>query len=812
LALRLRERRKDLKHGQRTARIGAMAELLQEAELQLADGGSAPDSSQAKQRAGRVWVYGLTIALSAFLLFQVQLIVGKYLLPLFGGTPAMWNTCMLCFQVLLLLGYVYAHALGTRLKLQRQGMVHSVLLVGSLCVLAVLWMKWGSPLTPNASWRPKPGDNQVWKILELLGVTAALPFFLLSTTGPLLQKWYSASGSQGSPYRLYALSNAGSLLGLVSYPFLIEWVFTIRHQAWLWSSGYAFFVVLGAVTAWRTFGMTTELPTPKRQEAAIAHDEKAPAASKFVLWLALSACSTTVLFATTNLLCEDIAVIPLLWVVPLCIYLLSFILTFESHRWSRRSIFWPLYFLALGIGVKTSFERARGETVFLIAMYCVTLFAVCMVCHGELARSKPKARHLTSFYLMVALGGALGGTFVVLVAPRIFLGFWEFQTGLIAGGILLFWAYSLEDPTGRSERPLWSLAVIILGAFFIPQLNSLIPNFERWKLLNHEYYTGPLIAAAWLAFWLVAQRRKKRAGSTHVSHWPWQPAASVLLVGLFGLLTYNYARSAAAYTLFRERNFFGIKFLTDNSDNVALVSGNTTHGFQLKDPARRNTPTSYYSVDSGIGLVLKNYPRGSEGKDPLRLGLIGMGAGTLAAYGQPGDSLRFYEIDPAVIQLSTGPEPFFHFLQDSPARIETVLGDARLSLEAEAARGEFQKFDVLAVDAFTSDSIPAHLLTREAMGIYLKHMRGPDGVLAFHVSNRYLDLNPVIVALGQRYQLSAVQVRISTSHWILLSANPAMFRLPGLVEHAKPVTLTRPPVLWTDDYSNLFQVLKRPGS
>ncbi|MBS1839997.1 MAG: hypothetical protein JSS69_07075 [Acidobacteria bacterium] len=790
-----------------------MAELLQEVEVKMAESEAGPSARESEEGSCPIWVYGLTIALSAFLLFQVQLISGKYLLPLFGGTPAMWSTCMLCFQILLLLGYLYAHALGTQAPARLQVSVHGTLLIGSLLLLAVLWMKWGSPLTPGVSWRPKPGDNQVWKILELLGITVAFPFFLLSTTGPLLQKWYSASGNPGSPYRLYALSNAGSLLGLVSYPFLIEWAFTIRHQTWLWSSAYAVFTVFATVAGWRALGKPQQIQT--REYAKVNRgedeaDERTPTASKLGLWLGLSACSTTLLFATTNLLCEDITVIPLLWVVPLSIYLLSFIVTFESSRWYRRSIFWPLYFLAVGVGIKSSFERARGETLFLVATYCVTLFVVCMVCHGELARSRPKARYLTNFYLMVALGGALGGGFVVLIAPRIFLGFWEFQTALIASGILIFWAYCLGDRQGKSEQKLWSLAVIILGTFFVPQMDSFIPDFNRWKPLNHEYYTGPLLSAMWLTFWLIARGRKKAPEAKH--HFPWQPVASTLLIALFGVLAIGYAQVAGSHMLFRERNFFGIKAVVDNSNSIALMNGNTVHGVELKSAASRHTPTSYYSEDSGIGLVLKNFPRGSEGKRALRVGLIGMGVGTLAAYGRPNDSLRFYEIDPAVIQLSTGPAPLFHFLSDSPAKIETVLGDARLSLEAEAGRGEFQKFDVLAVDAFTSDSIPAHLLTEEAMGIYLRHLRGTDSMLAFHVSNRYLNLSPVIFALGERYELSSAEVHLRKHHWILLSANPAMFRIPGLAEQAKPLNLTRRPVLWTDDYSNLFQVLMRPSS
>jgi hypothetical protein len=279
---------------------------------------------------------------------------------------------------------------------------------------------------------------------------------------------------------------------------------------------------------------------------------------------------------------------------------------------------------------------------------------------------------------------------------------------------------------------------------------------------------------------------------------------------MFGILAYGYTQATSKQVLFRERNFFGVKLVLDNSGKIMLLSGTTVHGFEYKDPAQRRTPTSYYRKESGIGRVLQDYPRGEQGRGHLRVGLIGMGAGTLAAYGRPGDVYRFYEIDPAVIALSAGANPYFHFVQDSAARVDTVLGDARLSLEKEAAQGELQKFDVLAVDAFSGDSIPVHLLTREATRVYLEHMRGRDGVLAFHVSNRYLDLDPVIVALGKAYDLSAVEVRIDSSEWILLSANPEMLRLPDIVGIATAVNLRTKETLWTDDYSNLFEVVRWP--
>ncbi len=336
--------------------------------------------------------YGLAVCLSAFLLFQVQLIVGKYILPLFGGAPAVWNTCMLCFQFLLLAGYSYAHFLRTKFRLREQGRIHLGLLVIAVAVVAIQWGLWGSPFTPGVSWRPSPEDNPVAKILELLFATVALPFFVLSATGPMLQNWFRYREGRRSPYHLYAVSNAGSLLGLLSYPFLIEWVFTIRHQAWLWAAGFGGFAILCAITV-------SKLTDQREGSEISSEDEKKvegkPQRSHYALWIALSACSTTMLLATTNMICLDLAVIPLLWVLPLCIYLGSYILAFGRRRWYRRSVFWPLYFLMLGVELKTIRLGYHLETPLQIRLLAVALFVVCMVCHGELSLTRPAPQHLT---------------------------------------------------------------------------------------------------------------------------------------------------------------------------------------------------------------------------------------------------------------------------------------------------------------------------------------------------------------------------------------------------------------------------------
>jgi hypothetical protein len=757
---------------------------------------SAPAS---RRSALRYWV---AVFLSAFLLFQVQLIVGKYILPLFGGAPAVWNTCMLCFQVLLLAGYSYAHILRLKFNPKAQGRIHSALLLFAVVVVAVLWAVWGSPLTPGVSWRPSPEDSPVWKILQLLLATVALPFFVLSATGPLLQNWYRYEGDGNSPYRLYAISNAGSLLGLLSYPFLIEWAFTIRHQAWVWAVGFAGFAILCAATGWRLTNRSDASLAASDDEAKV---EEKPRASQYALWIGLSACSTTMLLAATNLICQDMAVIPLLWVVPLCIYLGTFILAFGKRRWYRRSIFWPLYFLALGVELKTNLFGHHLQSVLEIILLGIALFVVCMVCHGELSLSRPAPRHLTSFYLMVAGGGVAGGIFVVLIAPQCFVGFWEYQVALVACGLLLFAAYRLSDPSGQTEKSVWTLALLIEATFLITNIPDVFPALGNIQLLARPEVVGAAVGLIGATIWLLLKRRKSSPAPTT---FPWQSIAAVVLTATFGVLVCVYARLQASEVLYQERNFYGIKSVVNEKEHIALLSGSTLHGRQFKMAAVRDVPLTYYRNESGIGLLLTNYPRGNSGN--LRVGVVGMGAGTLAAYGRRGDYYRFYEIDPAMVDLSAGNPFYFSFVRDSKAKIDAVLGDARVSLEKELSEGQSQHFDVLVLDAFSSDSIPVHLLTNEAMNVYLAHLRDSHSVVAAHVTNRFVDLAPVVVAVANSHQLASIQVRNMGSTWILLSADPEMLRLPGLAEKSTPVPLTRGPVLWTDDYSNLFQVIHRP--
>ena len=790
--------------------------------LEQLEGEAAPPVSNLEGQTASVGrlirlALATNIFLSAFLLFQVQLIIGKYILPMFGGAPSIWITCVLCFQMLLVAGYCYSHLLSNQLQLRAQGNTHTVLLVAALLLLAIAWLQWPTPLTPGADWKPQSADNPVWKISQLLAVTVAVPFFVLSTTGPLFQNWFARIEVGHSPYRLYALSNGGSLLGLLSYPFLFEWLFTLKRQAQLWSWAYVAFAVISVALAWRVRARaraanlepTTSAIPPSAEVSNIA--EAPPQGAQRLLWVALSACSSAMLLATTNLLCQDLTSLPLLWVLPLSLYLLSFILTFDNKNWYSRIRFWPIYFVAVGLSLKPKALGFHGETpdtLSQMALYCFALFSVCMVCHGELARSKPAPRHLTSFYLLIGSGGAIGGLFVVLLAPILFSGFWEFRVALLACGALLYAAFRLQDRGDSFDNISWTLATAILFTFLVPHVVGLLPASRWLSFLGKEYFSGAAAVGA-LAIYYLLQKRSKSARQFTPFSIVSLPALSLVLLGFFGILTYVYIVRAGRSVLYRERNFFGVKYVLELSASVDLMSGSTIHGVEAKDPASQKLPTMYYRRDSGIGLLIANFPRGASGAEGLRIGVIGLGIGTLAAYGRPTDYFRFYEIDPALLPLSLAPKPYFHFLKNTAASFDIAMGDARLSLEREAARGDLQRFNILTVDAFSSDAVPVHLLTREAMKLYLRHLRSDNGVLAFHVSSRFVDLAPVIVGLTEAYHLQTVQVGDKYSLWILASQYPALLHLGPLDGRTAPVVLNRKPLLWTDDYSNVEAVLVR---
>lgn len=757
--------------------------------------------------------YGFTIFLSAFLLFEVQLILAKRILPWFGGAPAVWTTCMLFFQFLLLGGYAYAHGLVARLTLSAQRRLHLGLLAVSVLLLLAMWSVWGNPILPDADWRPTDSGAPIAHILLLLTVSIGLPFFILSATNPLLTAWFSHSHAGAAPYRLYALSNFGSLLGLLGYPFLIEWLLPLQAQTWLWVSGYLLFVAgitVVTLTATRGHAVTTA-------PAHTAPGSARPARGQYALWFALSACASVLLLAATNQMTQEIAVIPLLWVLPLSLYLLSFILCFESDRWYVRGpyavallVALPLIGVVLQMGVDV-------PILVQIGAYTVVLFLCCMACHGELARLKPAARHLTAFYLTVTAGGAAGGSFVALLAPQIFSGYWELHLGLWSCAALLglvWWRDRQSFLHRGSPWPVYLAPAAALGLIAYLHLDSLTEALTQAG--TDPVWIGSAIGGSLVLVRMQPWLKRLLAGR-----------AARILAGLAALLLFAgtltwLAREPLADALSHTRNFYGVLHVTeDNADDeethrYRLKHGRITHGYQYQRSDLRGEPTAYYGNDSGIGLILLRHPRRfalPNRMQPLRVGVVGLGVGTLAAYGNTGDYYRFYEINPDVIKLSKTSKGLFTYLRHSEADTETVLGDARLVLEQELARGQAQGFDVLAIDAFSSDAIPVHLLTQEAFEIYFGHLRDADSVLAVHISNRYLDLKPVLWALKRHFGLHWAVVEsedakyLSESTWVLLARSEAPLQVRGLDDLPAVETPADIP-LWRDDYSNLFRIIK----
>jgi hypothetical protein len=663
-----------------------------------------------------------TIFLSAFLLFQIQPIIARFILPWFGGGPAVWTTCVLFFQSVLLLGCFYAHWLRSR-------WLHILLLGASLVLL---------PVIPKAEiWKPVSSEQPVSRILLLLATTVGVPYFLLSSTAPLVQRWLTGQSPEKPPWRLYALSNLASFLALLSYPFAVEPFLRLRIQAWIWSGLYGVFVLLCGLSAWRS--------KPITEENLKSGD--APSLSDLLFWIGLAASASTILLAATNQISQEIAVNPFLWIVPLSLYLLTFVLTFDSARWYRRGVIAPIAGILAAVACAVLGAAVALSLWSQIGVYLATVFAACMVCHGELFRSRPSPRYLTTFYLAVAGGGALGGVFVAVIAPRVFNEYSEFQIGLALACLL-------------------GLVAWLRGG-----------GMALWTSRN------------------LAVR---------------VPIMALLLGGLTAVAAAVIDRQDSDVHV--ERNFYGILRLSDLRDENGplrrLDHGTITHGFQYLEEPKRDWPTTYYGAHSGVGIVLAALNPASR-----RIAVIGLGAGTLATWGRSDDVIRFYEINPAVADIA---ENSFSFLKDSHATIELVLGDARVQLEKELAQGQAHDFDLIAVDAFSSDAIPLHFLTSECADIYSQRLKA-GGLLLLHISNRRLDLEPVARGMAQHlgwkalYVVSAADRRTgeSEAHWMLMTSDAAFLEKPAVASRGVAwLGRTRPPLVWTDDFASLWHVLK----
>lgn len=754
--------------------------------------------------------FALTIFTGAFLLFQVQPLMGKYLLPWFGGGPGVWTTCLLFFQVLLLGGYAYAHGSARWLKPRAQVGVHLLLLLGALMVL---------PITPVDTWKPSGQEHPTLKILWLLTVCLGLPYFVLSSTGPLMQHWFSRAHPGRSPYRLYALSNAGSLLALVSYPFFLEAHFTRRTQAtgWAWGFGaYALVTMVCAVKQWRGQSAADDPVNPGNDGHEVLPPR--PSAGTRLLWLLLPACASGLLLATTNKMCQDVAAVPFLWVLPLALYLLSFILCFDHPRWYGRAVFTPALGIALAAVSWVLFAGVEAPLRAQLIVYAAALFVGCMVCHGELYRLRPAPPHLTAFYLTIAAGGAVGGGFVAVLAPMVFTDYYELHWGwVLCAGLLLVVCW--RDHI-RSDAKTWrTQACGLTGLALLGLDRALAWVGAHSVVLPSGGWLGLRIGLGALVVWLAAGwvGRGKFQRFRFWREWTVAGLGIGLLV-LAGAL-WTHARQAEANVVARVRNFYGIlklcEYHPDDPANhyLLLQHGRITHGIQFTDPTAARWPASYYAEGSGVALAVDALPSG-----PRRMGVLGLGVGTMAAWGRSGDTVRFYEINPRVHELAA---TRFTYLRDSPARVEVVMGDARLSLESEPP----QAFDLLVLDAFSSDAVPVHLLTREAFAVYARHVQ-PDGILAVHISNRYLDLTPVVAAAARHfnYQLALIHLDESddddeeaadppwwvySSSWILLTRNPDRFESPAIREAASEVNTNSARVrLWTDDFASVFQILQ----
>ncbi len=667
-------------------------------------------------------LYRLTVFLGAFLLFSLEPLVGKRIVPWFGGSAAVWTTCLVFFQTALLAGYAYARWLTHSVRPRSQPITHLLVLGASLAFL---------PIGPGVRWMPSGPGLPVWLIVAMLSATIGLPFIALSATSPLVQYWLAQCEGR-PPYSLFAVSNFASLAALVAYPLVIEPYLDMQRQRWSWSALYVGFAGVCAAVAWisRKFA-SQEHPTESSDPV------KPVAAARKALWFALAACGSMLLLSVTNHLTGNVAAVPLLWVLPLATYLLTFVLCFSGRKFYNRMLWLRLLAVALGVLGYAIYDINAIEAIQVsIPILLAGLFVCCMLCHGELNRTAPHSTDVTSFYLWIAAGGAVGAIFVGTAAPHLFRGIYELPISLMATALLALVVTWPQRSIGM--RLLWIGAICAMTAVLVANVKA----FHQDALALERSFYGSL---------RVVQSRHAGEDQTRT-----------------------------------------------------LFHGTIEHGAQFLAASRRHQPTTYYGPESGIGIVLRECFAA-----PKRVGVVGLGVGTVAAYGEPGDWFQFYEINQQIVDIA---QSLFWFLRESRAGIATTLGDARLSLEHDS-----QQFEVLALDAFSGDAIPVHLLTREAMVVYRRHL-APEGVIAFHVSNDYLDLARVVKALADDAGYHSVLVRnhrdddrlVLASDWVLVTNNGSVLQNASVKIHTQQELSTTGLRVWTDDYNNLLEILKTP--
>jgi hypothetical protein len=715
--------------------------------------------------------FTVTLILSAGLLFVVQPMFAKLALPLFGGSPAVWNTAMLFFQAALLCGYAYAHAIASYLSIRAQVILHVCLLIAALFAL---------PIGLPRGWVPSPGTYPAFVLLGAMALAIGVPFLLVSATAPLLQNWYARSNAARSsdPYFLYAASNFGSFVALLAYPFVVEPTLRLGDQTFAWSFGFAGLMVLIAACGLATLAGAGEGEAPSAAGQAIDRAAAPVSLGERLHWIALAFVPSSLLLGTTTYITTDIAAVPLLWVLPLALYLLSFVIAFAAkpplrHAWVVRVMPLAVASFPLLHGLLASFPIA------LVTIHLTLLFMLALMCHGELARLRPPSARLTEFYLLVSVGGVLGGFFNAIVAPLSFADVYEYPLAVMLACLLL-------PGFGRQPRPV--IAVLAAIPVFVAALAA--QSFEATTPIVTALGTGALVIAVYGTFE--------------------QPLRFGLAMGAILSAPFIW-RAVDGTRLEQSRSFFGVHTVyTDATGRIYLMRhGTTLHGAQWVDPTRSREPLSYYSPRGPVAQLFGVL-------DPARfreVGIVGLGTGSLSCYRQPGQNWSYYEIDPTVIETALNAR-HFTFVKSCAPDSRMVLGDARLSLKGEPGG----RYDLLVLDAFSSDAIPIHLLTREAFGIYFDKLR-EDGVLFVHFSNRHLDLTPVLAnaaaAVGVEAVLQGfVPTRDEVKDWIVGAVWMALSRNQGVISRLKSEKgwqQVKPDLsipLWSDDYSNILRVLK----
>lgn len=736
----------------------------------------------------RRWLFVLTILVGSFLLFQVQPMVARMVLPKLGGAPAVWNSAMLVYQALLLAGYAYAHWLG-RFTLRRQAVIHL-----ALFIVAALWLPIGiAQIAP-----PAAGQEALWVPLLLLASIGPV-FLVVSAQAPLMQRWFAADSRAGDPYYLYAASNLGSFAGLISYPALVEPNLPLATQSWGWTAGYALLVLLVAASAaarWHARGDATAAGG----EAAV--DEPRPAWRRQLHWLLIAAVPSGLMLSTTTHLTTDIVAMPLLWVLPLGLYLLSFVIAFSTmHRLTEVFAFIAPTVL-LTIGALALLSSGGGSLMVALASLAM-LFVVATALHGYLYHLRPAPQHLTLFYLVMSAGGVLGGLFAALLAPLMFDWVYEHPLLTLAAAMLLPLPAILPWDKWLKLKP--SSARIGVALLVAVAVYASLRMVDGWSGRLDGAVAGWGMAMLVIGILVIGWR------------WAYVAVLALLMIGVGGWNTVQ-----ESFTGDRVRSYFGVYTVTDYpaQGQRRLAHGTTLHGLQRTDPAYRREATTYYGPKSGVGLALGK-AEALAGPNAA-VGIVGLGAGTLACYRRPGQQWTIFEIDPVMVDIARDPAKFT-FLSDCAPDAPVVIGDARLKI-AEQAAG---RFDILVIDAFSSDAIPLHLLTREAIGIYARALK-PDGILLIHISNRFFALEPVL-AEEARARGWAAAIRLDPgppdsgiddltgSNWVALAATPdRLQQLTGALRPRREAPLDGAWVplksragfqRWTDDYASTLPVL-----